>query len=195
MTDIFNTNLFKRLEKLSKKKPIAKTYNLIRINPKLKFILIGGIAGFLTEFIYWLVQRFSGVTGVQASPHFFQNLLGTMPLYITIVALLLVVETKYNYSLFAILIYSGIYDFFADGALGIILTSGGLPIESILLMLISFPIFVVSYSFMLLPASYLLKNDPKIKQPLKTGWKKYIYGLLPIIGILIFGIIAFFLFL
>ncbi|GBE16815.1 hypothetical protein BMS3Abin15_00639 [bacterium BMS3Abin15] len=107
--------------------------------------------------------------------------------------LLYKIEMRYSYSLFAILILGGVYDFFADGVLGTVL-SGNFSLVTPALLLIIFPLFFISYSFIVFPATYLLQNDRTIQLNQKTNWKKYPFALLPLLGLLVYGIILVILF-
>jgi len=177
------------------RKPISRLVSKLRISPKKKFIIIGSLGAVWVEFEFWVLEKIFGIS-LAASPNLFLDLLGTMPWYIIMVWLLWHVETKYSYSLYTILIYGGIYDSFADGVLGTVLSAGGLPLETPILLLIIFPVFVLAYSFIVLPPSYLLKEEVN-KMGIETrrgGWTKYLYGLLPLLGLLVYGVIIFLLF-
>lgn len=171
------------------RKPLLSIYNLIPISPKIKFILIGSLCAMWLEFEFWVIEMLTGAVGVAADQNLFLDLLGTMPWYIVMVWLLYKVELKYSYSFFGILMLGGIYDFFADGILGAILGSGGVPMATLLLMIIIFPIFIISYSFIVLPPTYFLQNDKNIQLNQKTGWKKYLWAPLPLLGLLAYGFI------
>lgn len=172
------------------RKPVSSVASKLRISPKKKFILIGSIGAVWVEFEFWVLEKVFGVS-LAANPDLFLDLLVTMPWYIIMVFLLWKVETKYSYSLFAILIYGGIYDFFADGILGIVLGTWGLSLGNLVLLLITFPVFVLSYSFIVFPPSYLLREEiSKIRtETRKGGLAKYLYGLLPLVGLLVYGTI------
>ncbi|NIO19891.1 MAG: hypothetical protein GTN76_03915 [Candidatus Aenigmarchaeota archaeon] len=177
------------------RKPVSAVVKMIRISPKKKFVLIGSLGAVWVEFEFWVLEKVFGVS-LAAHPDLFLDLLVTMPWYIIMVFLLWKVETKYSYSLFAIFIYGGIYDFFADGVLGTVMAVGFLPFETILLILVALPLFALCYSFMVLPPTYLLREEiSKMRtETRKGGWAKYLYALLPLVGLLIYGIIAILLF-
>lgn len=159
----------------------------------MKFLLIGGLCALWVEVEFWILEKIFGVP-IAASPDLILDLIGTMPWYLIMLFLLWKVESKYSYSLYTILIFGGIYDFFADGILGTILTVGGLPLETLIILIITFPVFVIAYSFILLPSSYLFKKSKNEKKFQRENWIKYFYGFLPLVGLLIYGIIAFLLF-
>ena len=176
------------------RKPVSSVVSGLRISPKRKFVLIGSIGAVWVEFEFWVLEKVFGVS-LAASPDLFLDLLVTMPWYILMVFLLWKVETKYSYSLFAILIYGGIYDFFADGILGMVLGAWDLSLGNLVLLLMTYPAFVLSYSFIVFPPSYLLREEiSKIRTETKGGMTKYLYGLLPLVGLLAYGIIAVLLF-
>jgi len=175
------------------RKPISEKIKRWRSSPKTKFIIIGSLAAVFVEFEFWVIEIITGAS-VAASSNLFLDLLGTMPWYIIMAWLLYKVEIKYSYSFFEILILGGIYDLFGDGILGSVLGGAFSPFL-LLLFLIIFPIFVLSYSFIVILPSYLLKDElNKIRIPKKQGFRKYIYALLPLLGLLIYGIISFILF-
>ncbi|UCC91617.1 MAG: hypothetical protein JSV39_04915 [Candidatus Aenigmatarchaeota archaeon] len=177
------------------RKPVSGVVSKLRTSPKKKFVLIGSLGAVWVEFEFWALEKVFGVS-LAANPDLFLDLLVTMPWYIIMVFLLWKVETKYSYSLFAILIYGGIYDFFADGILGLVLRTWEMSLGNLVLLLITFPVFVLSYSFIVFPPSYLLREEiSKMRtEPRKGGLAKYLYGLLPLVGLLAYGIIAVLLF-
>jgi|GEM_PF-2549221 len=155
----------------------------IRLSAKLKFIVIGALAAAWVELEFWVIERFSGVSGIATSSNFFLDLFATMPWYILMMLLLWRVVTKYPYSLYAILIYGGIYDFFADGILGTIInTSTFPPPQQLLSLLVSFPVFAITYSFIVLAPVGLLR-DYILKDGQHRGINKYFYGLVPLLGL------------
>ncbi len=177
------------------RKPVSAVASKIRISPKKKFVLIGGLGAVWVEFEFWALEKVFGVS-LAAHPNIFLDLLVTMPWYILMVFLLWKVETKYSYSLFAILVYGGIYDFFADGILGMVLRTWEMSLGNLVLLLITFPVFILSYSFIVFPPSYLLRKEiSKMRtEPRKGDLVKYLYGLLPLVGLLVYGIVAILLF-
>lgn len=123
-------------------------------------------------------------SGVAASPNFIVDLLITMPWYLIMVWLLFVVETKYYYTYTEILLLGGVYELGADGILGQILE--GVTGESLLVFLV-FPLFVIVYSIIVLPPTYLVRKEIAEIRKMNPGrTHKYRYGLLPLLGLIPF---------
>jgi hypothetical protein len=80
--------------------------------------------------------------------------------------------------------------------LGTVAAVGGLPLETLILIIITFPLLVLCYSFIVLPPTYLLREEiAKTRTEVrKGGLAKYLYGLLPLVGLLVYGIIVILLF-
>lgn len=169
--------------------PLERRVKKIGFSAGQKFVVIGALAAAWVEFEFWSMEIISGVRGIAANPNFFLDLLATMPWYIIMTFLLWKVLTKYSYSLYAILIYGGIYDFFADGILGTIINTGSFPsAQQFISLLINFPVFVITYSFIVLVPVGLLREEI-VKAEQDKGIAKYIYGLLPLLGLIPYGIV------
>lgn len=169
------------------RKQISAAINKIAISPLKKFVLIGSLAAVWVEFEFWVVGEIFNAR-IAANPNIFMDLLATMPWYVVMVFLLWKVEKKYSYSIYIILLFGGIYDFFTDGVIGTILNAGTFPLYLLPFIITSFPIFVLCYSFIVLPPTYLLRDEINrgvIQQ--KNTINKYLYGLLPLLGLFIFG--------
>lgn len=155
----------------------------IRLSAKQKFIIIGALAAAWVELEFWVIEKLSGVSGIAASSNFFLDLFATMPWYILMMLLLWKVVTRYSYSFYVILIYGGIYDFFADGILGTIINTNAFPPpQQLVSLLISFPVFVITYSLIVLAPVQLLR-DYIMKDGQRRGPAKYFYGFLPLLGL------------
>ncbi len=131
--------------------------------------------------------------GVAASPNLGLDLLITMPWYVLMTFLLFKVETKYHYSYFEILLLGGIYELGADGIVGQMLE--GLTPAGILLVVLVIPEFVIVYSIIVLPPTYLLQKERDIartgeedRRIHKKGNHRYWYGLLPLLGLIPFTV-------
>jgi len=175
------------------KKKLEQKLKKLSLSTKQKFILIGSLAAAWVEIEFWIIERISGVSGIAASSSLFLDLLVTMPWYIIMTFFLWKVVTKYSYSIYEILIYGGIYDLFADGIFGTIIKVGYFPTQHIISLLISLPVFVFVYSFIVVLPVQLLRQE--IKSVAKgVGIARYLYGLLPLLGLLLYGSIVFLLF-
>jgi len=172
-------------EKIFFKKQNDKNYT------KWKYILIGSLGAFWVELEFWILEKLTGVS-LAADPNLLINMLVMMPWYIAMIATLWYVSNKSEYSYFEILLFGGIYDFFADGIIGSIF-SGLFNFEILLLLLIIFPEFVMCYSFMVIPPTFYLKLQ-KIKSKTENRLKKYIFALLPLILLIIWAFGIYFIF-
>jgi hypothetical protein len=171
------------------RKKIADMWN-VSWSPRKSFILIGGLGAAWVETVFWVFEVLFGATGVAASPHLILDLLVTMPWYLLMVALLFTAQTRYSYSYTEILLLGGIYELGADGLFGQMLegmTGGGL-----LLVLFMIPLFVMVYSFIVLPPTYILRKE--IESIRNTNTEKRIHkimgGLLPLLGLIPYFLIA-----
>jgi len=156
-----------------------------KASPRTKFVLIGCLGAVYVETIFWAFEKVFGAVGVAASPNLALDLLVTMPWYVVMIILLWKVETTYRYSMTEIVLLGGIYELGADGFIGSLL-GGALTPVNIMLITLVIPVFVMVYSFMILPCSYLLKEDiDKIRagKEARTG-NRYIYALLPLLGLI-----------
>jgi len=150
-------------------------------SPTKKFILLGSLGALWAEFVYWFFERSLGGAGIAAHPNLLIDWLGTIPWYIIMVVLFWQVLKKYNYSAKEILVLGGIYELGADGILGSILK--GNLIAGIITGIIGFPIFIMTYSIIVLPPAYLLGKIGNNFQKAKNK-QRYIYALLPLLGLI-----------
>ncbi|MCK4310701.1 MAG: hypothetical protein KAV80_04540 [Methanomicrobia archaeon] len=174
------------------RKKIASIIKRWNATPRTKFILIGSFGAAWGEFIFWFFEKIFGAVGVAAHPNFILNLIATMPWYILMIILLWRIETRYKYTFTELLLLGGIYELGADGFIGSFL-GGTLSLITIPMILFVIPLFVVVYSFMILPCSNLLKEEiDGIRQEKVTKRRinKYIYGLLPLIGLIPYFILG-----
>ena len=173
-----------------------KFKNLINnwdITPKKKFIIIGSLCAIYIETIFWIVESIAGFEGLAAHPNLLIDLSLTMPWYVAMITLLWNVETKHKYSYLEVLILGGIYDFFADGIIGSIFSGTFSPLTLILLVII-FPIFLMTYSFIVLIPSFLVRNEIEIIQSESKSvhvQNKWLYSLYPLLGLLIVVVVFF----
>jgi hypothetical protein len=161
----------------------------IKIGSFQKFILIGSVGAILLESIFWSVDRIFNKIGIIADSNLFIDLLLTMPWYIVMVALFWIVINRYHYSFAEIFLLGGIYDFFADGLFSGTV-EGIMSYEYLINIIIGMPIFIIAYSVIVLPLSYLTKLETKISSGVnddgnRENFKKYLFALLPIAGLLL----------
>ena len=174
------------------RKKIASVIKRWSATSRTKFILIGSFGAVWIEFIFWLLEKIFGAVGVAASPNFILDLIVTMPWYIFMIILLWRIETTYRYTFTELLLLGGVYELGADGFIGSFL-GGRLSLSAIPPILFLIPLFVVVYSFMILPCSKLLKEEIDMmreEKVIKRKINKYIYGLLPLIGLIPYFILG-----
>lgn len=171
---------------LSLRNRLAGMKLLNRFKPRWRFVLVGGAGAAIVETFFWAAEKATGATGVAASPNLAVDLLATMPWYLLMLALLWKVITRYRYTLPQILLLGGVYELGADGLVGSLL--GG-KLEPVLLIFLPlfFPVFIVVYSAMIIPAVIALRDEleswPRPEEP-ERRWRKAAYGLLPLLGLL-----------
>ena len=154
------------------------------MSPRKKFVLVGSLGAAWAECVFWFFEKLFGASGVAAHPNLILDLLITMPWYVLMVFLLYNVETTYHYSYYEILLLGGIYEMGADGIVGQLFE---LNMGNILLALLVIPEFVIVYSIIVLPPSYVLRKDSDMPV-LEEGNRKYRYGLLPLVGLIPFAV-------
>lgn len=165
-----------------------KFTGILTWSPKKTFVLVGGLGAAWAEGVFWFFEKVCGTAGVAASPHLGVDLLITMPWYILMCFLLFFIQTRYHYTLTEILLLGGIYELGADGFLGQILGGAG---PEFVLVLGMIPLFVMVYSVIVLPPSYIIhKKITKIRTNSNRDYNykyKYIFGLLPLAGLIPFA--------
>jgi len=172
---------------------IKELINKWDISPKAKFILIGSLCAIYIETVFWVVEKIAGFEGLAAHPNLLIDLLITMPWYVAMITLLWKVETKRKYSYLEILILGGIYDFFTDGIIGSIFSGAFSPLILVLLVIL-YPIFFVTYSLIVLTPSFLIENEIDLlrsETELDRIQNKWILGLYPLLGLLILIVVFF----
>lgn len=153
------------------------------MSPRKKFVLIGGLGAVWAESVFWFFEKIFGASGVAASPVLALDLLVTMPWYIMMLFFLFKVETKYHYSYTEILLLGGVYELGADGILAQVFD--GFTLSNLFSAFMVIPLFVIVYSVMVLPPSYLLRDEvDKIRETSPQGTHKYLYALLPFLGLI-----------
>ena len=165
--------------------PLTSLVSRWGASPRTKFILIGSAGAIWVETLFWSVERVFGITGVAANPNLAIDLLATMPWYVLMIALLWRVQTTYRYTLLELLLLGGIYELGADGIFGAVL-HGMVSLETFPLVVLIIPQFIMVYSFMILPSSYMLKPEmeKRVRKEPKGNVRRLIFGLLPLLGLI-----------
>ena len=166
---------------------IRKQYR-ITWSPRKEFVFVGSLGAVWAECVFWFFEKWFGAGGVAASPHLVLDLVITMPWYVIMLFLLYKVETVYHYTFTEILLLGGLYELGADGLFGQVLE--GLTVPNLILTVAVFPLFVVVYSVIVLPPTFLLREGIRSTRVNNNG-HKYWYGLLPLLGLVPFALYAF----
>jgi hypothetical protein len=155
------------------------------VSTRKKFVFVSSLGAVWAEFVFWFFEKVFSAHGVAASSNLGLDLLITMPWYIIMGFLLFRVETTYCYSSTEILLLGGIYELGADGIFGQILE--GLTAEGLLLVGMVTPLFVMVYSIIVLPPTYLFRREIALLRR-EEGTHKYRYGLLPLLGLIPYSV-------
>lgn len=154
-TLIFGLLLRKNLQKIST--------NLT--NKKLLFTIYGAVGAIFVETVIWLAQILLKTEGAAISQNLIVDLVMTVPFYTLLCYFLSGLIMKYKFSWVTIALAGGLYEIIADGIIGNLI---GLNILGALISPILFPIFIITYSpiilvpFLLLPPNPdLVKNSPR----------------------------------
>lgn len=170
------------------RKTIARMWNPSWSHRK-SFVFIGGLCAVWVETVFWALENLFGAQGVAASPHLGMDLLITLPWYLLMSYLFFSTQIKYIYSYTEILLLGGLYELGADGICGQMLS--GITIEGLIQVIFIFPLFVIVYSFIVLPPSYILR--PQIislhTSQLDKG-HRILGALRPLGGLIPYGILA-----
>ena len=172
--------------------PLSASIKKWRAPARTKFIIIGGLGAAWVEYVFWQFERVFGITGVAASPNLAVDLLVTMPWYLLMIALFWRVQTRIGLGFPAIFVLGGIYELGADGTVGPLIGGTFTP-SSIPVGIALIPMFCLAYSFMVIPCSAILKDDIDAARAASpgTGINRYLYSLLPLLGLMPYLAIAF----
>jgi len=124
---------------------------------KLLFTICGTIGGIFVETVIWWAQTTLNTKGAAISTNLWIDLLITVPFYILLCYFLGDLVMKYNFSWIAIALAGGFYEIIADGIIGNLI---GLNILGALISPILFPIFIITYSPIILVPFLLLPPNP-----------------------------------
>lgn len=131
------------------------------LNKRIFFTIVGTIGAVFMEGLIWLVQVELKTTGAAISPNLWLDLIMTVPFYTLLCYFLSSVVLKYKFPWQAIALAGGFYELMADGVVG---NLAQLNIAGVFMSPILLPIFVVTYSpIILIPFLILPKNHSAIK--------------------------------
>lgn len=163
--------------------PLSAIVHSVRLPVWLKFLLLGGFGAVVVEVIFWLIDVAFN-SKLAAHPNLLTDLAFTMPWYLAMTFLLYLTQTKHFFPLYTILFFGGVYSFFAEGIVKTLL--GQVPLPLFFLFAISFPSNILSYSFIVLTPTLLLRDEIKCANKNARGFKKNLWLFLPFVGILIY---------
>ncbi|MHA1378349.1 MAG: hypothetical protein ACTSRG_08195 [Candidatus Helarchaeota archaeon] len=160
------------------------------VRPGIKFFLFGSIGAIWVEFLFWFFEKVFNTVGVAASPDFLWDLVGTMPWYCTMVALVWIIHKRYSYTLVEIAFLGGFYEFISpDGVMGAIFSG---QFANLILLPAVIPMYVLVYSYILIPPTILNRKEIEMINSIhmdRESRKKFTYGLIPLIGLIPYLII------
>lgn len=152
--------------------------------PRLKFVLLGSFGALWTEFIFWAFEKLLGGSGVAANPNLIVDWIVTMPWYLMMIILIWKIQTRYDYSLMEMAFFGGIYESFADGVLKMVFMG---QIAQMILLIPILPMFVIAYSYMILPPTIIMRRVIEIANSAhlnRRSRKRFIYGWIPLLGLI-----------
>ncbi|MGD2162438.1 MAG: hypothetical protein PVG02_08365 [Anaerolineales bacterium] len=139
--------------------------------------LLGIFNAALIETLFLLVEKICGAEGVAAHPNLLIDLLLTMPWYTAMVITFVRVQNRRRFTSATVLLLGALYELGGDGFIGQIIgiplgTSQLLDLEFwIMLVLLVFWQFILVYSSMLLPPSWLIELEPNPGPPVGSTWR------------------------
>lgn len=158
--------------------------------PALKFILFGSLGAIWVEFIFWLFEKLFNTIGVAASPSLLLDLVATMPWYITMVALVWVIHKRYSYTLVEMAFLGGFYEFISpDGVMAVIFSG---QFANLILLPAMIPMYVFVYSYIVLPPTILTRKEIEMENSIHMDRKsnrRFVYGMIPLLGLIPYAII------
>ena len=161
-------------------------------SPRTKFIVIGGLGAAWVEYVFWQFEKIFGITGVAASPNLAIDLLATMPWYLLMIFLFWRVQTRIELGFAEIFVLGGVYELGADGIVAPLI-GNTFTLTTIPAGITFIPLFCLAYSFMVIPCSAILKDEIGRARAASPGTKinRYVFALLPLLGLLPYLAIAF----
>lgn len=135
-------------------------------------IWVGCINAIVIETLFLIVEKIIGSVGVAAHPNLLMDLLITMPWYIGMVIIFVHVQNRQRFSLSMVLLLGGFYEIAADGIVGGIL-SGTILTSGVVVLYpsVMFWLFILVYSSMVIPSSWIIALTPPPPKPNIPAWK------------------------
>lgn len=150
-------------------------------NKRLLFTIYGAIGAIFVETVIWLAQVSLNTTGAAISTNLWIDILMTVPFYVLLCYFLSGLVLKYNFSWVTIALAGGFYETMADGIIGNLI---GLNILGALISPVLLPIFIITYSPIILVPFLLLPPNPALAK--NSVKKNFLILLKPAKAVLIF---------
>ena len=148
-------------------------------HPLRNAMILGSFNAALIEALFLLIQNALGAHGIAAADNLWLDLVLTMPWYIGMVIIFVIIQHRQRFSTVTVLLLGGLYEVGADGIVGGLIipalsgTPASLPQWIILMIALSFWQLILVYSSMVLPSAWLIATPPAppavIKRPLIDG--------------------------
>lgn len=136
------------------KKFFQRALSLIK-NQSLQFVFLGVIGSIIVEAVIWFAQVILKTEGAAISTHLLIDLMMTVPFYALLCYSLSKIIIQYRFSWITVAIFAGIYETMADGMIGNLFQ---LNILGALISPVLIPIFIVTYSPIILAPFLITKN-------------------------------------
>jgi hypothetical protein len=160
-------------------------YIVLRPWPKwLKVLTVGLSGAIVIETVFWFWEKVIGAVGVSVSSNLLISIALTLPVYIMFLLLFWWIQKKYHYTTSEILVLGGIYQLGAETVMGTMFQ--GSLVWGLVYGTIGLPIFMIVYSAMMLPLAMLVKMIRPTAVLRGEKRDRYLWGLLPLVGLLPF---------
>ena len=157
-------------------------------HPLRNAMLLGSFNAAAIEALFLLIQNVLGAHGIAAADNLWLDLILTMPWYIGMVIIFVIIQNRQRFSTATVLLLGGLYEVGADGIVGGLIipavsgTPPNLPQWIVLMVALSFWQLILVYSSMVLPPAWVIASQPAppavSKPPLVDGLRP-LFWLIP----------------
>jgi len=147
-------------------------------HPLRNAMILGSFNAAFIEALFLWIQNSLGAHGIAAADNLWLDLILTMPWYIGMVIIFVIIQNRQRFSPATVLLLGGLYEVGADGIVGGLIipavsgTGANLPQWIVLMITISFWQLILVYSSMVLPSAWVIAFQPApavTKRPLIDG--------------------------
>jgi hypothetical protein len=148
-------------------------------HPLRNAMILGSFNAAFIEALFLWIQNSLGAHGIAAADDLWLDLILTMPWYIGMVIIFVIVQNRQRFSTATVLLLGGLYEVGADGIVGGLIlpavsgTFANLPQWIVLMIALSFWQLILVYSSMVLPPAWVIATRPAppalMKRPLIDG--------------------------